>query len=54
MITGIMVCFLKQEGKERNRVIGILFKIDPVLVSIGIIGLIFAILIKKDLFLYYG
>ena len=29
----------------------ILFKIDPVLVSIGIIGLIFAILIRKDIFL---
>jgi hypothetical protein len=31
--------------------IGVLFKIDPVLVSIGIIGLVFATIIKKDLFL---
>jgi hypothetical protein len=31
--------------------IGVLFKIDPVLVSIGIIGLVFATVIRKDLFL---
>jgi hypothetical protein len=31
--------------------IGILFKIDPVLVSIGILGIVFATVIKKDLFL---
>jgi len=31
--------------------IGVLFKIDPVLVSVGIIGLVFATVIRKDLFL---
>jgi len=42
-----------QAGREGSGIgsIGILFKIDPVLVSIGIIGLVFATVIKKDLFL---
>jgi dolichyl-phosphate-mannose-protein mannosyltransferase len=42
-----------QAGREGSGIgsIGILFKIDPVLVSIGIIGIIFATVIKKDLFL---
>ena len=42
-----------QAGREGSGVgsIGILFKIDPVLVTIGIIGLVFATVIKKDLFL---
>ena len=42
-----------QAGREGSGIgsIGILFKIDPVLVVIGIIGLVFATVIKKDLFL---
>ncbi|HET6716992.1 MAG TPA: hypothetical protein VFG90_07660, partial [Nitrososphaeraceae archaeon] len=42
-----------QAGREGSGLgsLQILFKIDPVLVSIGIIGLIFAILKKRDIFL---
>ena len=42
-----------QAGREGIGLASIqfLFKIDPFLVSIGVIGLIFAIFIKKDLFL---
>ena len=42
-----------QAGREGSGIgsIGLLFKIDPVLVSIGAIGFIFAIFIRKDFFL---
>jgi hypothetical protein len=42
-----------QAGREGSGIgsIGILFKIDPVLVSIGLMGLVFATVIKRDLFL---
>jgi Dolichyl-phosphate-mannose-protein mannosyltransferase len=42
-----------QAGREGSGIgsIGILFKIDPVLISIGSVGFIFAIFIRKDFFL---
>ena len=42
-----------QAGREGSGIgsLGILFKIDPVLVSIGLGGIIFATVIKRDLFL---
>jgi Dolichyl-phosphate-mannose-protein mannosyltransferase len=42
-----------QAGREGSGIgsFGLLFKIDPVLVSIGAIGFVYAIIMKKDLFL---
>ena len=42
-----------QAGREGSGIasIGILFKIDPLLVSIGILGIVFATIMKRDLFL---